>query len=112
MRLTTIGTGTAAPSAARVNAGHLVEAGDVRLLLDCGSGVAHRMEGLGLDWRGITHVALTHFHADHTSDLATLFVAWRWGQLPPRSAPHSERPRTSSGASPIPSRPSTTYAMV
>jgi len=87
MRLTTIGTGTAAPSPARVNAGHLVEAGGVRLLLDCGSGVVHRMAALGLPWSDVTHVALTHFHADHTSDLATLFVAWRWGQLPARTAP-------------------------
>jgi ribonuclease BN (tRNA processing enzyme) len=87
MRLTTIGTGAAAPDARRVNAGHLVEAGDVRLLLDCGSGVVHRMAELGLDWGGITHLALTHFDADHVSDVATLFVAWRWGQLPARSAP-------------------------
>ncbi len=87
MRLTTLGTGTAAPSAARVQAGHLVEAGSVRLLLDCGSGVVHRMAMLGVDWRTITHVALTHFHADHVSDLATLFVAWRYGQLPPRAEP-------------------------
>ena len=87
MRLTTIGTGTASPSAERVNAGHLVEAGTVRLLLDCGSGVAHRMSALGIDWMGITHVALTHFHADHVLDLPTLLVAWRYGALPPRSAP-------------------------
>lgn len=87
MRLTTVGTGTAAPSAARVQAGHLVEAGPVRLLLDCGSGVVHRMASLGLDWGAITHLALTHFHADHVSDVATLLVAWRYGQLPPRSAP-------------------------
>jgi ribonuclease BN (tRNA processing enzyme) len=87
MRLVTVGTGTAAPSATRVNAGHVVEAGRVRLLLDCGSGVVHRMAALGLDWMGITHVALTHFHADHVSDVATLLLAWRYGQLPPRSAP-------------------------
>lgn len=87
MRLTTIGTGTAAPSATRVQAGHLVEAGAVRLLLDCGSGVVHRMATLGVDWQTLTHVAITHFHADHVSDLATLMVAWRWGQLPPRAAP-------------------------
>jgi ribonuclease BN (tRNA processing enzyme) len=87
MRLTTVGTGTAVPSPARVCAGHLVEAGPLRLLLDCGSGVAHRLATLGLDWMGITHVALTHFHADHTSDLATLAVAWRHGHLPPRSEP-------------------------
>jgi ribonuclease BN (tRNA processing enzyme) len=87
MRLTTVGTGTAAPHPSRVQAGHLVEAGDVRLLLDCGSGVAHRLASLGLDWGGITHVALTHFHADHVADLVTLLVAWRYGQLPPRTAP-------------------------
>ena len=87
MRLTTVGTGAAAPSAHRVCAGHLVEARAVRLLMDCGSGVVHRMATLRLDWAGITHVALTHFDADHVSDLTTLLVAFRYGQLPPRSAP-------------------------
>lgn len=87
MRLTTVGTGTAAPSPHRVCAGHLVRAGDVRLLLDCGSGVVHRMAALGVAWADITHVALTHFDNDHISDLGTLLIAWRYGQLPPRSAP-------------------------
>ncbi len=87
MRLTAVGTGTAAPTAHAVNPGWLLEAGPVRLLLDCGSGVVHRMAALGLDWRTLTHVAVTHFHADHISDLATLITAWRYGQLPPRSAP-------------------------
>lgn len=87
MRLTTVGTGTAAPSATRVGAGHLVQAGDVVLLLDCGSGVVHRLASLNLHWMGITHVALTHFHADHFADLAPLIFAWRYGDLPPRSAP-------------------------
>lgn len=87
MRLTTVGTGTAAPSPTRVQSGHLLEAGSTRLLMDCGSGVAHRLASLGLRWQDITHVALTHFHADHISDLPTLLFAWRYGDLPPRSAP-------------------------
>ena len=87
MRLTTIGTGSVPPSPTRVNPGHLVEAGPVRLLMDCGSGVVHRMATLGLGWAGVTHVALTHFDQDHTSDLAALFLAWRYGQLPPRAEP-------------------------
>ncbi|GJG84879.1 MBL fold metallo-hydrolase [Gemmatimonadetes bacterium T265] len=87
VRLTTVGTGTVPPSATRVNPGHLVEAGPVRLLMDCGSGVVHRLATLGIDWGGITHLAVTHFDQDHTSDIAALFVAWRYGQLPPRSAP-------------------------
>jgi ribonuclease BN (tRNA processing enzyme) len=85
MRLTTIGTGTAAPSRGRVQSGHLVEAGTVRLLMDCGSGVASRMADLGVQWQTITHLAITHFHADHVVDLPTLLYAWRYGQLPPRS---------------------------
>lgn len=87
MRLTTIGTGTAAPHPSRVAAAHLVESGDVRLLLDCGSGAVHRMANLGIAWSDITHVALTHFHADHIADLPLLVMGWRWGQLPARTAP-------------------------
>ncbi|MBA2684274.1 MAG: MBL fold metallo-hydrolase [Gemmatimonadaceae bacterium] len=86
MRLTTLGTGTASPSA-RVNAGHLVEAGAVVLLMDCGSGVVHRMGERGVNWLGITHLAITHFHPDHTLDLTTLLFASKYGTLPPRSAP-------------------------
>lgn len=87
MRLTTIGTGTAAPSAGRVCSGHLVEARETRLLLDCGSGVVFRMAQRGIDWMSITHLALTHFHADHTTDIATLLYAWRYGAIPWRTAP-------------------------
>lgn len=87
MHLTTIGTGTVAPHAARVCSGQLVQAADVRVLLDCGGGVLHRMATLGIRWQDITHVALTHFHADHWSDLAPLLSAWRYGDLPPRTAP-------------------------
>ncbi|MEO6527948.1 MAG: ribonuclease Z [Gemmatimonadaceae bacterium] len=87
MRLVTLGTGTVALSAARVCAGHYVEAGTVRLLLDCGSGVTHRLAEFGVPWRSITHVAITHFHLDHIADLATLVFAWKYGDLPGRSAP-------------------------
>jgi ribonuclease BN (tRNA processing enzyme) len=87
MRLTTLGTGTASPSATRVCSSHLVEAGSVRLLMDCGSGAVHRMASLGVRWQELTHVAITHFHADHISDLAILIFAWKYGDLPARSAP-------------------------
>lgn len=87
MRLTTLGTGTIALAPERVCAGHLVEAGAVRLLLDCGSGVAHRLAEQAIAWRDITHVAFTHFHLDHVSDFATLVFAWKYGALPGRSAP-------------------------
>ena len=89
MRLVTLGTGTVALSPERVCAGHLVEAGSVRLLLDCGSGVSHRLAQHGIAWRDITHVAFTHFHLDHVSDFATLVYGWKYGAIPGRSAPLS-----------------------
>lgn len=89
MRLTTLGTGTVALSAERVCAGHLIEAGTVRLLLDCGSGVTHRLAEYDIAWREITHVAFTHFHLDHIADFTTLVFAWKYGSLPGRSAPLS-----------------------
>jgi ribonuclease BN (tRNA processing enzyme) len=82
-----IGTGTAAPSPARVQSATLVTHDDVQLLVDCGSGAVYRMAQFGVDWRTITHVALTHFHADHTNDVANLLYAWRYGMLPPRDTP-------------------------
>jgi ribonuclease BN (tRNA processing enzyme) len=87
MRLTTVGTGTVSPSLRRVCAGHVVNAGDVNLLLDCGSGVVHGFERALVDWMAITHVAITHFHADHISDLAFLIFAWRHGAERPREIP-------------------------
>jgi ribonuclease BN (tRNA processing enzyme) len=87
MRLTTLGTGTVSFSPTRVCAGHLLQAGAVTLLMDVGSGICHRLVQLGLPWADITHVAFTHFHTDHIADFATLMLGWRYGQLPPRSAP-------------------------
>lgn len=87
MRLVTLGTGGAAPHPERVQSGAWVEIGDVRLLIDCGSGVVFRLAQLGLAWDRLTHVALTHFHADHTNDLPALIYGWRYGLLPPRQNP-------------------------
>jgi ribonuclease BN (tRNA processing enzyme) len=87
VRVTTLGTGTVALAPGRVRAGVLVEAGPVRLLLDCGSGVTQRLADYGADWMSITHVALTHFHADHFADLPTLVFAWKYGALPGRALP-------------------------
>lgn len=87
MRFTALGTGTVALSAQRGCAGYLLEAGSTRLLIDCGSGVTRRLAELAVEWQGITHVALTHFHIDHHGDLPTLVFAWKYGMLPARSAP-------------------------
>ncbi len=87
MRVTVLGTAGASPYADRVQTGILVDRAPVRLLIDCGSGITHRLAALDHAWKDITHVALTHFHSDHTIDFVALIVAWKWGQLPPRTEP-------------------------
>ncbi|MEX2294938.1 MAG: ribonuclease Z [Gemmatimonadota bacterium] len=79
MRLTIVGSGTLLPDDGHRSAGHLLEWEEGKLLLDCGSGVLHGLARDGLDWRGITHVALSHFHTDHVGDLAPLLWAWTHG---------------------------------
>ena len=87
MRLTVLGTGTIAFSPERSCSGYYVEAGDARLLMDCGSGTSRRLAELAVPWQSITHVALTHFHIDHHGDLPTIIFGWKYGMLPTRSAP-------------------------
>ena len=86
LRFRALGTGTVALSPARGCAGYLLETGNVRLLIDCGSGVTRRLAELGVAWQSITHIAITHFHLDHYADLPTLLYAFRYGMLPVRSA--------------------------
>lgn len=87
MRFTTLGTGTVALSPNRSCAAYLVEADELQLLIDCGSGTTRRLAELAKSWQTITHIALTHFHIDHHGDLPTLVFAMRKGVSPPRTSP-------------------------
>ena len=87
MQLTVLGTGTISLSAARACAGYLVEHESAVVLLDCGPGIARRMAELELPWRAVTHICITHFHIDHYGDIPSLIYAWKYGVLPPRTAP-------------------------
>ena len=87
MKLTVLGTGTIAFSPQRSCAGYYVEAGNARILMDCGAGTTRRLAEFGIAWQQITHVVLSHFHIDHHADLPTIIFAGRYGMLPPRRLP-------------------------
>jgi ribonuclease BN (tRNA processing enzyme) len=87
MRVTIVGSGTAAPEPDRACSGYFVEHDDTRLLLDCGPGVVHHLARFELPWQRLDHVFITHFHNDHTGDLPMLLFARKWGGGPPRSEP-------------------------
>lgn len=93
MKLTLLGTGTPIPDPARRGPSQVVEVGDSLLLVDCGSGVVHRLieAGYRREVRGpvrpaIAGIALTHLHSDHVIGLPDLlWTAWimRWWDAPP-----------------------------
>jgi len=77
MRLTFLGTGSAMPVPDRVQTGLLLESGDRSLLVDCGSGVLHRLASTEVGYEDVSTVLLTHHHLDHVADLLPLLKA-RW----------------------------------
>jgi ribonuclease BN (tRNA processing enzyme) len=77
MRVTFLGTGSAMPTGERFQTGLLVESGDDRLMVDCGSGALHGLQRTDVGYGGIDALLLTHHHLDHVSDLMALCKA-RW----------------------------------
>jgi ribonuclease BN (tRNA processing enzyme) len=78
-QVTILGSGTLLPDDDHRSAAHLVERDGLRFLLDCGSGTVHGLDRHGIQWRELTHVALSHFHTDHIGDLPALLWALKHG---------------------------------
>jgi ribonuclease BN (tRNA processing enzyme) len=78
MQLTILGAGTGVPLPQRSPAGVLVQIGAAPLLLDLGPGTIPRLNAVGVSYRDLEHVFLTHLHPDHTLDLVMLLQALNW----------------------------------
>ena len=79
-KVTLLGTGTPIPNKDRFGPSTLVEAGDLKLLFDAGRGVPIRLQQLNIPGSKISALFLTHYHSDHTSGIADI---WLTGWLPP-----------------------------
>jgi len=75
--VTFLGTGAAMVTGHRYQSGIALTEGDECLLVDCGSGVLHRLEQSDIGYERIDRVLLTHHHLDHVADLLPLMKA-RW----------------------------------
>ena len=82
IKVTLLGTGTPAPNPRQFGPSVLVEAGDTKLLFDCGRGCGHRLWNLGPQYlRETSHLFLTHMHSDHTVGVADLYMnGWNQGR--------------------------------
>ena len=63
------------PSPTRMAPAYLLRAGEVSILLDCGSGSSFSLVRQGISAGSLTGVALTHLHLDHVCDLPALAFA-------------------------------------
>ena len=77
MRVTILGSGTAIPSFERFPSGVLVQVAGRNLLVDAGPGTLRRLAQTGVSPRDVDAVLLTHYHTDHTADVAALLFALR-----------------------------------
>jgi ribonuclease BN (tRNA processing enzyme) len=66
---TVLGSGNHHASARRGSPGHLVEAGGLHLLFDCGAGTFHSLAKAGSAPERIAACFVSHVHPDHVSDL-------------------------------------------
>lgn len=87
MKLTILGSGTLVPNASRNSAGYFVELPNARVMMDCGAGTLHALARYRCPWEHMTHLFVSHFHADHIGELGSLLLAFRYGLTATRSEP-------------------------
>lgn len=79
--VTLLGTSSPSPSIERFGMSTLVEAGDERLLFDCGRGAIQRLLQLGPEYPRVDKLFLTHLHSDHIVGIPDLWLtAWIMGR--------------------------------
>lgn len=79
IKVTLLGTGAPVPSMERFGPSILVEAGNEKILFDCGRGAAQRLWQLKIPLGKIHTMFLTHLHSDHIVGIPDV---WLTGWIP------------------------------
>ncbi len=74
MKLQFVGTGSGKTSLSRFHSSLLIEKAPLSLLVDAGDSVSKALLKLNKDLSGITHIIISHFHADHFAGLPSLIT--------------------------------------
>jgi ribonuclease Z len=84
LKVTLLGTGSPQPRMDRFGPSILVEAGEKKLLFDCGRGAAQRIEQLKIPFADIDALFVTHLHSDHVVGIPDLWLTgWARGRQAP-----------------------------
>lgn len=79
-----LGTAGSVPTPQRNLSATLVQRGSDRFLVDCGEGTQRQLIRIGIGINQISHVFITHLHADHYLGLPGLMKTWQlWGRTEP-----------------------------
>jgi ribonuclease Z len=75
LKVVLLGTGVGPPvNLQQFGASTLIEAGDVRLLFDCGRGATIRLTQVGIPLGSVSRLFLTHLHSDHVIQIPDLLL--------------------------------------
>lgn len=74
LRVTLLGTGIPNPDINAFGTATMIEAGDQRVLIDCGRGTVIRLSQAGFALGHTDTVILSHFHSDHYSGIFDLLM--------------------------------------
>jgi ribonuclease Z len=84
LKVTLLGTGYPQPRMDRFGPSILVEAGQKKLLFDCGRGATQRIEQIRIPFTQIDALFLTHLHSDHVVGIPDLWLTgWARGRKVP-----------------------------
>jgi len=75
LRITLLGTGIPNPDINAFGTSTLIEAGDEKVMIDCGRGTVIRMAQLGYPIGFIDTLILSHYHSDHYAGLLDLVMS-------------------------------------
>jgi ribonuclease Z len=84
LKVTLLGTGNPRPVMERFGPSILVEAGQEKLLFDCGRGATQRIYQLKVPFADVNALFLTHLHSDHVVGIPDLWLTgWIMGRKVP-----------------------------
>ena len=78
--VTILGSGTCVPSLARSSCSVLLNVGGVNLLFDSGAGTIQRLLQAGVGIFDLSYLFLSHFHPDHSGEVASLFFSMKYSE--------------------------------
>ena len=84
LKATLLGTCTPSPRIDRFGISTLIEAGDQKLIIDCGREAIQRLEQLDISFNDVDKLFLTHLHSDHiVGNPDLLLTGWIFGRHVP-----------------------------